>query len=292
MESAGPKVILDRMKEEWDEPDELDDELMLEKQLWVLTAFQLQNLGSSRVAPKPKATTGKMLELYGNLSEVYQLSAMHPRQNIQYLTTTPQRPIPLPGNVSYLTVPQPGLVPFPYPESFFSHIRASTLPSLVPSSKLPQIFSECYRLLAPGGMLEIRIMDAAPVRKTTGPKMRAWIEDRLALNLEKLFRCSKPCTLVPSWLTEAGFDLPVSRLSMGENNMNMRLPCAYAGNKSDVDSELSALVGRALWRDIWGDFVDDIPGEPQWWWEDVEVMQECRERNTVFECGAIFAFKT
>jgi hypothetical protein len=69
MESAGPKIILDRLKEEWHDPgdEEADQELMLEKQLWVLTAFQLQNVGRLRTNPKPKANTGKILELYGNL---------------------------------------------------------------------------------------------------------------------------------------------------------------------------------------------------------------------------------
>ena len=71
MESAGPKIILDRLKEEWHDPgdEEADQELMLEKQLWVLTAFQLQNQGKLRTNPKPKANTGKLLELYGNLCE-------------------------------------------------------------------------------------------------------------------------------------------------------------------------------------------------------------------------------
>ena len=234
-------------------------------------------------------------QCYSNLvltetsAEVYQLSAMHPRQKVHYLTTKPQQPIPLPGNVSYLTVPQPGVVPFAYQDASFSHIRASTLPSIVPSSKLPQVFRECYRLLAPGGMLEIRIMDAAPVRKTAGPKMKAWIEDRLSLNLEKLFRCSKPCTLVPSWVADAGFDLPATRPSEGDENVKLR--CAFDTDSSEVDGELSTLVGRALWRDLWGGFVEDLPDEPRWWWEDEEVMAECLERQTVFECGAIFAFK-
>lgn len=71
MESAGPRVILDRLKEEWHDPadDEADEELRLEKQLWVLTAFQLQNLGRLKTAPKPRCNTGKILELYGNLGE-------------------------------------------------------------------------------------------------------------------------------------------------------------------------------------------------------------------------------
>jgi hypothetical protein len=223
------------------------------------------------------------------LAEVYQLSAMHPRQNVHYLTTKPQQPIPLPGNVSYLTVPQPDVVPLPYADSSFSHIRASTLPSLVPSSKLPRIFRECYRLLAPGGMLEIRIMDAAPVRRTSGAKMKTWLEDRLSLNLERLFRCSKPCTLVPAWVIDAGFDLPATSAVDGDENM--MLPCAFDKLSCDVDVELSALVGRALWRDIWGEFVDDVPEEPRWWWEDEEILKECLERRTVFECGSIFAFK-
>ncbi|KAF2638146.1 hypothetical protein P280DRAFT_551789 [Massarina eburnea CBS 473.64] len=289
METAGPKVILDRLKEEWHDSIEADadEELILEKQLWVLTAFQLQHVGKVDTAPKPDCHTGKILELYGNLSEVYQLSATHPRLKVQYLTTKPQRPMPLPGNVSYTTVQVPGVIPFPYPSSIFSHIRASTLPSLVPSADLPKLLHECYRLLAPGGMLEIRVMDAAPVRKTAGPKMKAWIEDRLAINLERHFRCSKPCMLMPGWVQEAGFELANS----ADAAQVMRLPCAVDSSTADVDMELKTRVGWALWKGIWGEYVDEEPGEAKWWWEDEEVMQECLERQTVFECGAIFAHK-
>jgi hypothetical protein len=69
MESAGPKIILDRLKEEWTNPvdDEMCEEMTLEKQLWVLTAFQLENLG--RYSRFPKSDTGKILELYGSLCE-------------------------------------------------------------------------------------------------------------------------------------------------------------------------------------------------------------------------------
>ncbi|KAH7095893.1 hypothetical protein FB567DRAFT_42935 [Paraphoma chrysanthemicola] len=287
MESAGPKTILDRLQEEWHDNtgEEVDDELALEKQLWLLTGFQMQNFGKVRQAPKPMCKTGKILELYGNLSEVFQVSAMHPHQTVHFLTTKPQRPITLPANVSYLTIREYGAVPLPYPENYFSHIRASTLPSLVPSSKLPELFRECYKLLAPGGLLEIRIIDAAPVRKTTGPLLRAWIEDRLTINLERLFRCSKPCLLMPSWLTDAGFDL-----TQPEGDPNVILPCAN-GDSSDIDRELSTTIGRALWKDIWGTFVDDVPGESKWWWEDPEIVEECIQRQTTLECRAIFAHK-
>jgi hypothetical protein len=213
------------------------------------------------------------------------MSAMYPHQTVHFLTNKSRRPVTLPANVSYLTVRDCGTVPLPYPENYFSHIRASTLPSLVPSSNMPELFRECYKLLAPGGLLEIRIMDASPVRKTAGPLLRMWIEDRLSINLEKLFRCSKPCLLVPNWLGEAGFDLQT------HGDANVTLPCAFDSSSTDVNEELSAVIGRALWRSLWGDFVDVVPDEPKWWWEDEDIIQECCERQTVFECRAIFAYK-
>ena len=219
-------------------------------------------------------------------AEVYQLAAMRPKQKIHYLSADHQRAMPLPANVTYLSVPQAGIIPFPYPAASFSHIRASTLPSLVPSSRLPQIFKECRRLLVPGGVLEIRIMDASPVRRTAGPQMRTWIEDRVSLNLERLFRCSKPCLLVPNWIADAGFEL----LGGSGIGQMMRMPCAHSNNGS-VDEELSALVGRALWKDIWGSFVSDEPGQARWWWEDEGIIEECLDRKTVFECGVLFAIR-
>lgn len=119
--------------------------------------------------------------------------------------------------------------------------------------------------------------------------MRAWIEDRVSLNLERLFRCSKPCLLVPNWVSDAGFELRGGYPS--STGQMMKMPCAFDGHVDSVDDELSTLVGRALWKDIWGGFVSDEPGEPQWWWEDDEIIEECLERRTVFECGALVAYK-
>jgi hypothetical protein len=220
-----------------------------------------------------------------SLAEVFQISAMHPNQTVHFLTNKAQRPVTLPANVSYLTVRDCGAVPLPYPEDYFSHIRASTLPSLVPSSKLPEMFRECYKLLARGGVMEIRVMDAAPVRKTAGPLLRMWMDDRISNNLERMFRCSKPCLLVPGWLKDAGFDLTTS------DDADVTLPCAFDPHATDVDMELSTIIWRSLWRDIWGDFVDEVPGEPQWFWEDESIMEECLERQTVFECRTLLAYK-
>ena len=220
------------------------------------------------------------------LAEVYQLSAIHPSHTVHFLTTQKKRSGALPSNVSYLTVRENGAVPLPYPEEYFSHIRAPTLLSLVPSAKLPELFRECYKLLAPGGLLELRVIDAAPMRNVAGPLMRMWIEDRLSTNLERLFRCSKPCMLVPGWLQDAGFDLTCTN-----NDRNVRLPCVFDPTSSDTEQELSNLVGQNLWKEVWGTFVDDIPGEPKWFWEDEDIVKECLQRRTVFECKIIFAYR-
>jgi hypothetical protein len=68
MESAGPQLVLDRLKETLQESANQDsEEGLLEQQLWLLTGFQLLSLGKVRVVPKPQCDTGKILELYGNL---------------------------------------------------------------------------------------------------------------------------------------------------------------------------------------------------------------------------------
>lgn len=220
------------------------------------------------------------------IAEVFQASAMYPRHTVHYLTTRPQRKIALPDNVSFLTVREQGTVPLPYPETFFSHIRAPSLPSLVASSKMPELFRECYKLLASGGLLELRIMDAAPVRKTAGPLLQTWIDERLSTNLERLFRCSKPCSLVPDWLSDAGFEI-----ASGTHRSSMLLPCAIDELTTDINEELSAIIGKALWKDTWGGFVDETTVEHKWWWEDEAIMEECLKHRTMLGCRAIYAYK-
>jgi hypothetical protein len=82
MESAGPRIILERLKEEWDLPEDraMSDELSLEKHLWALTALQLpsmerfsrSNLSTLPLHPLPPMTPRrrrKILELDGSLGK-------------------------------------------------------------------------------------------------------------------------------------------------------------------------------------------------------------------------------
>lgn len=289
------------------------------------------------------------------IAEVYQLSAIYPKSHISFLTVRkPLASIPLPSNVHPLTVPSAGLLPLPYATDSFNHIRCAALPSHLPSAKIKPILRDLLRMLAPGGILELRLIDGTPVRATMGPRLRAWFEERLLLNLEKEFLCSRPLALLPGWVKECGFrvleggdrekDLVVQRLrlpacahpkesvsrhtslhslrrkSRQENIKRSTLDynrrngmigsntkCtdfaalfedpaeeAASGEGPALHGELAALVARGLWKDSWGSLVDKGPTVGRdmiWWWDDPEIVRECWDYGTVFECGTMFAFK-
>lgn len=69
LERAGPQIILSHLKEDSQRPPgrEDDEESVLERQLWLLTGYQMLNVGKAQFTPKPRCDTGRILELYGNL---------------------------------------------------------------------------------------------------------------------------------------------------------------------------------------------------------------------------------
>jgi hypothetical protein len=115
---------------------------------------------------------------------------------------------------------------------------------------------------------------------TLGPLLRAWLEKHLVLNLEKNFRCMNPGRLLQVWLEETGF----SCAELGSSTV-----IKFNGEKSEECDvpELTVLVGRMLWKEIWGGFVE---GE-RWWWDDGEVLKECEMLGTRWECVFVEAVK-
>lgn len=250
MEAAGPRIILERLKEEWEDAtdDSAREEVLMEKHLWALTALHLKALDKFARAssftiptmPLPAVSAvgrkRRILELDGNfgkssrpssftkvfllifsLAEIYQASAMYPDSKITYLQqhahdfTMPlpaQAEIhPLPGqyhksDINPQTYP---FVPLPYPDSSMHHVRSARLPALLPANHIKSLIEECYRVLKPGGILELRLIDPLPERGTTGPLLLSWLEDRLLIGLEAGFRCTRPMAMVPQWVASAGF---------------------------------------------------------------------------------------
>jgi hypothetical protein len=51
--------------------------------------------------------------------------------------------------------------------------------------------------------------------------------------------------------------------------------------------ELRSIVGRMLWKETWGRYVDG----DQWWWDDKNVVDECEYMGTCWEYTTIEAVK-
>jgi hypothetical protein len=51
--------------------------------------------------------------------------------------------------------------------------------------------------------------------------------------------------------------------------------------------ELKSVVGRMLWKEMWGVYV---VGE-KWWWDDESVVEECERMGTCWEYAVIEGVK-
>lgn len=139
------------------------------------------------------------------------------------------------------------------------------------------------------GTLHLTILDPAPLPDTLGPLLRAWLDDHLILNLERQFRCINPGRLFPVWLADAGLR------AEGSTIVNVRfLACIDSDDKGEkeeeeatIKREMKSVVGRMLWKEMWGSFVEG----DKWWWEDDLIVQECSEKGTSWEYAVIEGVK-
>jgi hypothetical protein len=96
------------------------------------------------------------------------------------------------------------------------------------------------------------------------------------LNLEKHFRCTSPGRLLPIWLKDARFSCQATVIKF------------WATGKEEGDhAELTAVIGKMLWKEMWGGYLDG----KKWWWDDEAVMEECDRMETRWECSLVEAVK-
>ncbi|KAG9230501.1 hypothetical protein BJ875DRAFT_384971 [Amylocarpus encephaloides] len=325
MEAAGSKIILERLKEEWVEAAEASvyRELELEKQRWML--FALRDLKTTRLSSAEQTRTFQVyppgatsvLSLFENRASF--LSALSsPITDVHHLCKTPLSPRSYP-NVFPTTVPE-YTTSLPYDSESFTSIHAFSLPTLFPASSIPQVLTECHRLLAPSPLsaaspmpplqpftirdrhstLHLTIIDPSPIAATAGPLLRAWLDKHLILNLEKQFRCIHPSRLFPMWLTDAGLRAEGSMIitvpflasmnTQEAENLLLGHGPAKGGavDRNDiVKQELKSVVGRMLWKETWGPFVQ----ARRWWWEDANIVEECERMRTCWEYSVLDAVK-
>jgi hypothetical protein len=206
------------------------------------------------------------------------------------------------GDIYTLTVPSPK-PHLPYAPALFTSIHNSlALPALLPSSALPTLLKDCHRVLRKSGSMHLTLIDPCPAAASTGPKLREWLDSHLLLELERKFRCTNPCRLVPGWLADAGFEacgttVARMRFAAATETALVRSYARFGGRGAEGAAEetreqLRAVVGRMLWEECWGRFcVDVVGGGAARWWEDGEVMEECVGMGTTWEILVVEALK-
>lgn len=203
----------------------------------------------------------------------------------------------------------------------YSAVNCLPIASIVPSSEIPGLLRRVHHALAPGGALDMVVLDPLPDARSTGPALRRWLDENLVFNLEQQFRCTNPSRNFPVWLQEARLRargsvitttrfqaVPRRRHHGGGGGGDGRRGGAREegqegqlvegeGNEEEEEEEeelevatrreLRAVVGRMLWQDIWGPFVT----ADRWWWDVPEIVDECAGLETHWEYSIIVACK-
>lgn len=217
----------------------------------------------------------------------------------------------LPYPVNYFISITAFSLPYIFPASSIPEIlkecRRLLVSPLIPvSPTLPAIFNSYSRSKpskpTPGGSLHLTIIDPAPIQATIGPQLRAWLDTYLMINLNRQFRCTLPSRLIPVWLADIGLN------GEGSTNIHVRFYASVVntippsgnsnsnsnntkgdsfGNDEHISLKMKSIVGRMLWKEVWGSFVLG----KNWWWEDENIIKECERLGTCWEYSVIEAFK-
>ncbi|RYP69545.1 hypothetical protein DL771_006060 [Monosporascus sp. 5C6A] len=273
MEMASPEIILGNMEADMDDAsDNAPDTLIykqheMAKKRWMFWA--LHYMGS-----------------YAEFETLHRYSyhASSPRApRILALYETPD----LFPNVQPILVPtiSTSAAFRPLPPEFYSTVTCLSMPALFPSTEIPPFLRRIHRCLAPGGALHLTVIDPQPISSSTGPMLRQWLFEKLLINLERDFRTTYPSGTFPDWLE-------IGRLR-GEGSTITTLSALVVDKRvkskdaSTLKAELRFEAVKKLWQEVWGRFVR----AHRWWWDEEDIMQECREYGTTWEYSHIVAVK-
>ncbi|KAF5520548.1 hypothetical protein CGCA056_v008575 [Colletotrichum aenigma] len=301
MAAASSSIRLLRLKEVWGDTNDasLYKELEMEKKRWMLSSLhnmdKPMDTDQTRNAPNKitPAKARKVLALYETQATTSYLAAVHFNKQVYHLSSSPLSHTLFP-NIHPVLAPAISPSAFPVASSLFGAVYSLGLPALLPSPEVPGLLKNVHRCLAQGGTFHLTLIDPLPVTSTLGPRMRSWIEDNLIFNLEKNFRCMNPSKLFPLWLADASLRAEGSTITTVKF---FAIPPTDKPDTATTDSEqlaekaikqeLRSLVGRMLWKEVWGQFIT----ADRWWWEHPDIAEECDQLKTSWEYSIIEAVK-
>jgi SAM-dependent methyltransferase len=188
----------------------------------------------------------------------------------------------------------------PYQDSSVELILSHFVPVLLRSSQWPGFVLECARVLRPGGIFEVTILD--PMPRNCGPLLRQWTAEKIVLGLERRFLVTHPAMIIPVWLndvTEFGHrdSHTLSFSAVLEETYERSLsqsaevhyPSTSAYESERYLQELRIEVGRYFYEVFYGGLIlskssqlrssnpdrksAQEPLHCRWWWADSEIVK-------------------
>jgi hypothetical protein len=188
-------------------------------------------------------------------------------------------------------------------------VSSRAISVLLQSSQWPSFALECARVLRPGAIFEVTVVD--PLPRNCGPLLGRWTAEKIILGLERRFLVTHPAMIIPVWLDDvAEFEHRDSQTlsfpAVGEGDMLDRRLSDWAGTACPTDSSasqsdrdlrgLSVAVGRYFYQAFYRTLVPRQPSQSgktthesmrcrrwSWWWADPAIVRECQDYGTVFE---------
>jgi len=164
------------------------------------------------------------------------------------------------------------------------------MPSIYPAAKLKTILEECYRLLVPGGVLELLLINPIP-SANAGPSLQNWVDTNLTLKLERKYISTRPNVLLPMLCDEIGLSTgkETGNAAAGSDygaQLDFSFPITVDCPTENFEDGVACEVGRHLYSSMWSSHLDHPP-----FWENVDILEECRERECEFQCTFLYAVK-
>ncbi|KAL1912364.1 hypothetical protein Sste5344_001805 [Sporothrix stenoceras] len=324
MASADPETFWKRLTEQWGAWADaaLYKELEMERKRWLLSALYSINPVPDTGVVKITGIDRRILAFFETQATASYIAALNASAPVHHMSPSPLSNKLFP-NVAPMLSPAMSCTSLSASPQAFSDIYAQPLTALVSASDIPLVLRNMHRALKPQGTLHLLLIDPAPARSVTGPKLQAWMDEHLLLNLERRFRCTSPTRLFPTWLRDAHFQLGAEakvvcrfpavfkeeevkdekqeKQELQEATSSQEQPPQSSEQSSsqhpldqppsqqqtDNHGRLRSLVGQKLWQEIWGPYVT----ARNWWWEDEECREECLRLNTVWEYHIVDAVK-
>ncbi|KHO00940.1 uncharacterized protein MAM_01718 [Metarhizium album ARSEF 1941] len=310
MAQARPSTALARLKASDEDALSLEETQQVngERKRWMLSVLHHLDRGSghdsddsSMLSNGPEMPPGqaggrKILAAYEPRFSARYLAALWPDDTVHHLSDNPLSSDSA-ANICAIYSPDTCL-PVPGPQGSFDAAYSTTLPSLCGESDIAAVLGNVNKCLRSGGVYHLLLIDPIPNTDALGKKMRAWFRNNLLPKLQRHSRCLTPSyafskVLGASCLRGAGSTLTTTKFYANPGSICRRQGEAEAEERQEQEgketrAELRSIVGRMLWRQVWGEFVTS----DTWWWEDPDCMQECLELGTFWEYHSIQAVKS